>query len=180
MPLSTAKRRFLSYELGLLTLKAALSTRDKKWPIYSPAMKDHQRGEAKEAFREILIEIEQKCVTVSLNEADHILYIKSVADRLSDLLTTSLHQSRFRIGVAQKMVNLHLKYLWVAGIAQEPVHCPIDGIIRDLSGIQYDWTRSDSTEEYKLAVAALTAVAGTKSLSQWELEAFRRRADSEA
>jgi hypothetical protein len=177
MPLSSAKRSFLSYELGLLTLKAALSTRDKEWPIYSPVKKDHQRGAAKKAFREILIEIEQKYSSTGSTESAHVLYIESVADRLSDFLKSTLHQSRFRIGVAQKMVNLHLKYLWVAGIIQEPVHCPIDGIIRDLAGIQYDWTRSDSIEEYKLGVAALKTVAGTKSLSHWELEEFRRRAE---
>jgi hypothetical protein len=75
------------------------------------------------------------------------------------------------------MINLHLKYLWVAGLINEPVHCPIDGIIRDLACIQYDWTRSDSIEDYKSGIVALKAVAGTKSLSQWELEEFRRRAE---
>jgi len=177
MPLPSAKRRFLIYELGLLTLKAGLSTRDKDWPIYCPTKKDHQRGEAKKAFRDILKEIEAKYSSARITEATHVQFIDSVADRLSATLTSTLHQSRFRIGVAQKMINLHLKYLWVAGIIQEPLHCPIDGIIRDCAGIQYDWTRSDSIEEYKSGIAALKAVAGTESLSQWELEKFRRRAE---
>lgn len=85
------------------------------------------------------------------------------------------------MGVAQKLVNVHLKYLWTAGFCPEPPHCPIDGIIRDIAGIDYTWTQSDSIEEYKVAIAKLKTLAEEKgfTLAQWELKVFRRREDEE-
>jgi hypothetical protein len=39
MTLQSLKHRCLTYELGLLSLSAALSTRDKEWPIYESSKK---------------------------------------------------------------------------------------------------------------------------------------------
>lgn len=175
------KRRFLSYELGLLTLKAALSTRDDKYPIYDKGIKTYQRSKAKKVLRELLAKIETKYSEINISEAEHVAFIAEVAADLSSKLSYYLHNGRFRVGVAQKLVNVHLKYLWTAGFCPEPPHCPIDGIIRDAAGIGYIWTQSDSIEEYKTAIADLKVIAETKgrTLAQWELETFRRREDEE-
>ena len=175
------KKRFLSYELGLLTLKAALSTRDDQYPVYDKGRKMHQRSEPKRVLRKLLAMIERKYSENSISEAEHVAFIAEVAAALSNQLTRYLHNGRFRVGVAQKLVNVHLKYLWTAGFCPEPPHCPIDGIIRDAAGIDYVWTRSDSIEEYKEAIADLKAIAESKgrTLAQWELETFRRREDEE-
>jgi hypothetical protein len=172
------KKRFLTYELGLLSLKAALSTRDDAFPIYHSGRKLHQRTEAKKAFRELLTEVERR-YDAQITEADHIEFIENAANDLSKKLKNDLHNGRFRIGVTQKLINLHLKYLWTAGLCPEPPHCPIDGIIRDEAGIHYNWTQSDCIKEYEDAVHTLKAVASKlgKTLSQWELEVFRRRED---
>lgn len=45
------KHEFLIYEIGLLSLKAALSTRAKDLPIYSSSCKESQRKEVKYGFR---------------------------------------------------------------------------------------------------------------------------------
>lgn len=178
MAVQTLKRRFLTYELGLLSLKAALSTRDEGWPIYNLSRKLHQRSKAKTAFRAMLKDVEANYLQGGVTEQAHNRRIADVADYLSVELKDDLYQGRFRIGISQKLVNVHLKYLWAAGICPEPPHCPIDGIIRDIAGIEYDWTRSDSISEYKQAIASLREVANGKSLSAWELEEFRRRGDS--
>jgi hypothetical protein len=34
-----------------------------------------------------------------------------------------------RIGLAQKALNLYLKYLWCLGEIHEPPHCPLDSIV---------------------------------------------------
>jgi hypothetical protein len=175
------KRRFLSYELSLLTLKAALSTRDDKYPIYDKDIKTYQRSEAKKVLREWLSKIKTKYSEINISEAEHVAFIAEVAADLSNKLFRYLHNGRFRVGVAQKLVNVHLKYLWTAGFCPEPPHCPIDGIIRDVAGISYIWTQNDSIEEYKTAIASLKVIAETKgrTLAQWELETFRRRDDEE-
>lgn len=171
------KGRFLRYELGLLSLKAALSTRDGEWPIYDGSRKVFQRGKAKRAFRSVLNDIEMKYAASRITEDEHVAYIETVANQLSRNLADDLHDGRFRIGVAQKLVNIHLKYLWTAGLCQEPPHCPIDGIIRDAAKLDYAWTRSDSIEEYTNAIAALKIAANGTSLSEWELQNFKRRED---
>jgi len=175
------KRRFLSYELGLLTLNAALSTRDPKYPVYDKGAKIWQRSQAKGILREWLAFTKEKYSKESIKETDHVAFIAEVADKLSNKLARYLHNGRFRVGVAQKLVNVHLKYLWTAGFCPEPPHCPIDGIIKDAAGITYLWTRSDSIEEYQKAIAELRAISEAKglTLAQWELQTFRRREDEE-
>jgi len=169
------KKRFLCYELGLLSLKAALSTRDSNAPVYAKEVKTHQRTKEKIVFRSILEELENLYAKDDLKEADHLKFIQQTADNVTKKLGNKLYQGKFRIGVAQKLINLHLKYLWAMGYIKEPFHCPIDGIIRDKANINYDWTTNDSIEDYKKAIHALREKAGDKSLSVWELEEFRRR-----
>lgn len=169
------KKRFLCYELGLLSLKAALSTRDKMAPVYAKDVKTHQRTKEKKVFRSILDKLEQLYIKGGVTEEQHITFIQKTADDVSKALGNRLHNGRFRVGVAQKLINLHLKYLWATGYVEEPPHCPIDGIIRDKAKISYDWTTSDSIDDYKKAVAKLKKVAKDRSLSAWELEEFRRR-----
>ncbi|MCY1395628.1 hypothetical protein D3C87_815970 [compost metagenome] len=55
--LNKEKNNFLVYEIGLLSLKAALSTRAKDWPIYSPSCKEYQREKVKHGFRQVLDDI---------------------------------------------------------------------------------------------------------------------------
>jgi hypothetical protein len=166
------KHDFLKYELSILSLKAALSTRDKKHPIYNS--KSSNRSEVKAILRETLLNLEEKYRSGNVSDKVHYELINETADYISAKLKDHLHKGRFRIGVSQKLVNIHLKYLWVAGFIKTPPHCPVDGIIRDLTNIKYDWTISDSIEEYKTAIDHLKAKTN-KNLSEWELENFLRR-----
>lgn len=168
------KKRFLSYELGLLSLKAALSTRNGNAPVYAKGIEYHQRKEEKKVFRGILDKLEHMYVKGGITEEQHVKFIEQTALDVSKALENSLHNGRFRIGVAQKL-TLHLKYLWATGYIKEPPHCPIDGIIRDKAKISYDWTTDDSIEAYKRAIGDLKAVADSRTLAVWELEEFRRR-----
>jgi hypothetical protein len=131
--------------------------------------------------RQWLTVIEEKYSKGNIDEAEHVAFIAEIAKELSKQLARYLHNGRFRVGVAQKLVNVHLKYLWTAGFCPEPPHCPIDGRIRDAAGINYLWTKSDSIEEYEQAISELRAISKAKdlTLAQWELETFRRREDEE-
>lgn len=178
MPTQDDKNSFLAYELGLLSLKAALSTRTESWPIYATSCKVHQRNNIKAAFRIELVNLATTYSAGHVNEVDHLSLISAFADRISMQYGPSLYKGRFRHGVAQKLVNIHLKYLWAAGMIPEPPHCPIDGIIRDRAGLNYDWTSSDSAAEYEGAIAMLKKHAQPRTLAVWELQEFRRRAQS--
>lgn len=178
MHIQSDKNSFLAYELGLLSLKAALSTRAKDWPIYSASRKGHQRNDVKTAVRKELDSLATPYANGPVSEDDHVALISVLADRLSCQHESSLYKGRFRYGVAQKLVNIHLKYFWAAGVIPEPPHCPIDGIIRDRAGLNYDWTVSDSVAEYEAAIAALRPHAQARTLTTWELQEFRRRAQA--
>lgn len=181
--LSENQKRFIRYELGLMTITAAFSTRDKEFKIYKDQISYNQRKAAKKEIRKIISEIENKYVPMLSPEA-HVKHIEAVATDITKHLGQHLKGNRFRIGIAQKLINMHLKYLWCSNIISEPPHCPIDGIIRNEAKkeqpeFNYNWIKSDSIDEYKSAIISLGDIARKKgeSIAQWELQEFRRRDD---
>ena len=144
--MDTQKRRFLAYELRLLSLKAALSTRSKDWPIYGDSTSLYQRLTAQKAFHAVFEEIEKAYMRGGVTEQAHNDRIVEISNRLSSQLKSKLLNERFRIGISQKLINVHLKYLWAAGLCPEPPHCPIDRSIRDSSWarLRLDLERLDS------------------------------------
>jgi len=90
-----------------------------------------------------------------------------------------LFEGRFRIGIAQKALNLYLKYLWCLGDIPTPPHCPIDrGILEKLKGVPPElsaWTKLDSIEGYMTIIEKCrekAKVDGFKSIAEWELETW--------
>jgi len=89
-----------------------------------------------------------------------------------------LNDEEFLFGVAQKAVNIYLKYLWCANLDFRPPHCPFDyGIIEAVnlnSGSEHRWTFAhveDYREWVRLAEVAAEAKGfkGLRALSEWEL-----------
>jgi hypothetical protein len=81
---------------------------------------------------------------------------------------------KFRIGTAQKALNLYLKYLWCLGKIRMPPHCPFDAqIIKKIpkSPCQ-SWTKLKDEEEYLKLVAAANDTANPLSLAVWELREY--------
>lgn len=112
----------------------------------------------------------------SVSERDHYRRIAALSDTLSRDHAVALRGGRFRIGPAQKALNLFLKYLWCSGWIAAPPHCPFDARIIDLLpyGDRVRWTRLDRLESYKQLVASAKLVAGPSSLAEWELIAYER------
>lgn len=78
---------------------------------------------------------------------------------------------RFRIGIAQKALNLYLKYPWCLGIISRPPHCPFDGNILAEVGVFDNWTQMDDPMRYREWVSAAERKAG-EALAEWELKRF--------
>ncbi len=136
------------------------------------------RGRAlREALRSSLERlIPRYCAGVS--EEDHIQNIVDLSEELSEKHAGALNNKRFRIGTAQKAINLYLKYLWCVGMVPPPPHCPFDanviGKLKSLpSNSNRKWTELDTIEEYRDLIKAAKAEAATKagsmSLAAWEL-----------
>jgi hypothetical protein len=171
------KSRFLIYELGLLSRQAAFATRGKSCPIYANSRTTKDKERAAREIQMILDAVWPKYSAGHVSEVMHIEFILQTANDLSISIGTCLHGKRFRIGISQKLINLYLKYLWTAGLAPEPLHCPIDGRIRDAADIEYDWRTNDSIEDYQGAISLLKQRAGKLTLAVWELTTFRRARD---
>lgn len=61
-----------------------------------------------------------------VDDATHANNICEVADAMTAEFASCLRGGRFRIGIAQKCLNLYLKYLWCVGEILTPPHCPFD------------------------------------------------------
>jgi hypothetical protein len=61
-----------------------------------------------------------------VTEQQHVANIHELKTRISDECKSALKDGIFRFGVAQKALNVYLKYLWCAGAIPIPPHCTFD------------------------------------------------------
>lgn len=104
----------------------------------------------------------------------HIANIVRLATVLTDSHPEALFSGRFRIGPAQKALNLLLELQWCCGWIPTPPHCPFDAVVIQLLDLPHPiaWTKLDTVTGYAELVAAARKVAGDVSLSEWELTEY--------
>ena len=89
-----------------------------------------------------------------------------------------LLDDEYKIGTAQKFLNLQLKYLWCAGMSKKPPHCPIDRTILEYVGWNgAPWTQWNSIFIYKWAIELITEKShseGWDNIADWELCVFNK------
>ena len=140
----------------------------------------NEKKEFRKALKEKVTGIAESYYSKKVSEKKHISNIEEISEDLSEKYQKILANGKFRIGRAQKVLNLYLKYLWCAGFILEPPHCPFDAnVINDKKrglGRNDAWTRIDDIREYKdLVEEAHKKADGKKmSLAQWELDLFNR------
>jgi hypothetical protein len=140
---------------------------------YSESASEEDRNSFRIVLREKLDLVSLKYES-SVTEEEHLSIIKKLSDDLTSQFSHCLRKTRFRIGIAQKALNLYLKYLWCADLIAMPPHCPFDSIVithlpecRDLN-----WTSIDSIADYERLVLAARKAAGKISLADWEFDIF--------
>jgi hypothetical protein len=108
----------------------------------------------------------------------HYSIIKDFANEISDSEFKDLIAGgRFRIGIAQKLINLYWKYSWILkpNIAT-PIHCPFDSIvINDIIAFKerekVNWTEFDEKDDvYLELVEKAKQFSGDKYSSIAEME----------
>jgi hypothetical protein len=112
----------------------------------------------------------------------HCQNIQDLADTLTEIYKGIglLRNDRFRIGIAQKALNLYLKNLWCLDEITVPLHCPLDRQIIDKLDLksrrsEYDWTKLDDIEKYKELISLCDKKArekGSRNIAEWELELY--------
>lgn len=132
----------------------------------------------KESFRSYLKKRLEKLgdgyKSAAVSDEKHIANIRSLTVIPSGH-AKSLAGGCFRFGVAQKALNLYLKYLWALGeLDSAPPHCPFDRRVLSECGCgkMKPWTKMDSANDYKKWIEGARREAKAKSLPEWELSLF--------
>ena len=174
---------FLESETFALTVNGAIGRNR----TYRDNVGSNRREEFREALRTCLNSQLDEYRSGRVGEDRHVANIEALSLRLSEHHQEILVDGRFRIGAAQKALNLYLKYAWARRVIPEPPHCPIDSVV--LKEIQKNprsarcqicqnvtWTKICTTQEYLHFVhkAKNTAHALGQSLACWELEVWEK------
>lgn len=162
-------RDFLRDQFHGLVLQATVQ----RARIYAPHASERDREAFRVGLRAQLDRVAAR-YPHGVSDTTHVRNIAALADTLSRQHHSALRGGRFRIGPAQKALNLFLKYQWTAGWILEPPYCPLDAIIigKLPARVRCNWTDLDSIEAYRQLVAAARDVAGSSSLARWELAAY--------
>jgi len=90
-----------------------------------------------------------------------------------------LSEDGYKYGVAQKLLNLALKYYWCLGLIKEPPHCPVDRVVIDSTIYKgkINWTQIKQKPEYQKIIEEIKRLAQNQNLSVplWELSIYNRR-----
>jgi len=138
------------------------------------------------AFRQFVIEHCERVIIPRYKngqtEAEHVANVVELRDIASSYRDQELLAKPYNIGVAQKLLNLQLKYLWCANLVEIPPHCPVDRIILGYTRLknQVNWTTMTCVSEYEEVVEAIRATAGDTPIAIWELATYDRRRKGKA
>jgi hypothetical protein len=163
----------------LWTMAWAASVQHAK--VYEPGIKrdskpvrDFRRDVATYVATELLPTYKSPC-----DEAQHYANIDALIAHASKVGASVLPTHAYKFGVAQKLLNLCLKYHWCLGRIEEPPHCPVDRIVIDKTSFRgkLNWTDIRSREKYAAVIADIAQLATAEGLSiaEWELRNYRRR-----
>lgn len=167
----SSRERFLRTEFHRLTVLATLQRSSTYIKTASDGQRRALRNSLSGALDHLALRYEDE-----VPENAHIKAIADLSRQISEEHKETLRGGRFRIGIAQKGLNLFLKYLWCAGWIAMPPHCPFDRVIIQLlpPPRRIAWTKLDDLGGYRGLVFAARKVAGDRPLALWELEEYAR------
>ncbi len=165
------KKEFILGEVFSLTLGAATQ----RAKLYESNAPENEKKKFRKALRKRLEELAKTYVS-KVSENGHVQNIQDLSDEMSEQFGEIFKNGGFRIGLAQKALNLYLKYRWCMGDIKMPPHCPVDSIILSEAGIQnVKWTQIKSISDYKQIIKEIRKKAKLKPLAEWELEVWNKK-----
>jgi hypothetical protein len=171
------QKEFIFRELLILAWSASVQ----RAKLYVPSGKNIE--DSASAFRDRLVNyFNQELLNsykTTCSEEKHIQNLLIFSNYGTQQGCRMLGPDGYKLGVAQKFLNLILKYLWCIGEIPEPPHCPVDRIIIGKTALRgkVNWTEIKKPCQYKKAIEAIREVALKErlSLAKWELKTFSRR-----
>lgn len=169
----TDKLQFITDELWILAWNASVQRAD----LYKEVEDSPKRGR----FRKDVIEFIQKEIMpqykVGATEEQHYKNIDNVIAYANKVDHGMLNKPGYKYGVAQKLLNLSLKYYWCLSLVKEPPHCPVDRIVISETKLKINWTQIKKRSEYQKIIEEIKILANYDGLSipVWELRFYSRR-----
>jgi hypothetical protein len=175
----TAKHSYLESELGILAWGASVQ----RAHLYKEGIDPSAKKEIKEFRRQVtkflsseLLPQYKRLVT----DAQHYTNLERLIEYASGQGESLLGMQGYKYGVAQKLLNLTLKYHWCLGLAEEPPHCPVDRVVIEKTKLKgrVKWTQIIDRAEYENVIDDVRRLAAEKnvSIALWELTYYTRRA----
>jgi len=144
--------------------------------FYATSSNKSERKDFEQSLRSELQRIADGYTKTAVLDDTHFRNICVLSKDITNRCGNILEGNKFRIGPAQKALNLYLKYRWCEAPTFEPQHFPIDGVaIKDASTRFRDvrWTTLDNIDVYKQIIAELKKKHN--SLADWELAFWNRK-----
>ncbi len=166
------KKDFLIEEFWMLSWNASVQ----RAKIYKKGTNEEDRKEFRKDVIDYCTNFIIPMYDLEVAEDKHLANIQSLTNKVSNFSSSRILNDGYKIGVAQKLLNLKLKYLWCLNFIPIPPHCPVDRIILSKTSLKdkMNWTQISTIEEYMDAIYAIKLVAGKKPLAEWELDNFDR------
>jgi hypothetical protein len=165
------KRTFLRGEAWMLTIQGAFQ----RAKVYSDNVPEKDRELFRKTLRQKLDEILAQ-YQQPVNDQQHLAHIKCIIEYCNHHHANILKNHELRFGVAQKLLNLYLKYLWCLAEVTEPPHFPVDRQIQEAMKrkVIISWTTDLDEFSYMSVIQEAGIIAGysNQSLAVWELGEF--------
>lgn len=149
--------------------------------LYREGAWKNQRDEIDVFKRKVVDYIKDRVIPQYKNKITDVHHLQNIGDVIkyaNEADTGILGENGYKYGIAQKLLNLALKYYWCIGQIEEPPHCPVDRIIIDQTKYRgRNWTQIATEKEYLEIISAIEGLAKKSgcSISQWELTNYARR-----
>ncbi|MCW5521112.1 hypothetical protein J1N09_14785 [Aureitalea sp. L0-47] len=185
------KGKFLNNEIWILTFGGGFQRAN----IYKKNHPETVRTAFRSALRNKIEELVSKDYKVSVFEDSHIENIQSLVTFSKNLKVANV-SIPINFGVAQKLLNLYLKYQWCLGnLKENPPHFPVDRLIQielnkeakkmNLPRLKVEaWTQFEDDVNYRKIIDHAKAIRDRKdkklSLAELELSIFERQSNRDA
>jgi len=115
-------------------------------------------------------------------EERHYKNLSALVNYGNEIAGNKILKDKYRYGIAQKLLNLYLKYLWCIKLIHTPPHCPIDRIIINKLKLKCNWTQINDEKYYRRIIEKIKKTikldeehSPNESIAEWELKVYSRR-----
>lgn len=170
------KETFINKEIWMLSLMGAFQ-RAKVYKPNSPELEKIYFKNMLKGYVDNLIKTQYHKVVSENSHLENIAHLIKFSGKYSNILSGG----KINFGIAQKLLNLYLKYNWCMEKIAVPPHFPVDSIIQKKLGLPVvPWTRflgKQGVEQYlNIINHAKTKLGeqGCQNIAELELKLFNR------